>query len=766
MIEAISRIENIGTFHHFAPETPVRFQKLTLIYGPNGTGKTTLCAILRSLARNDADIPKGRKTLGRDGASRVDIRLAGGKSCIWNGNGWEGERPPIEIYDEQFVRENLYTETVEVDHKRNLLQVVLGEEAVRLQEEIKKLDDDSRETQGEITRHEAELTKIIGDRIKLNDFLNLQEDPEIDEKIASKSAEVEAHRDAEAIRTNPILQRLPLPAVPDHLQDILQRTMEQVAHDAEKKLEDHLHHCGLGSDGRRWLEQGLGFVREEADAPCPFCGQSLEPVKDLIQAYRAVFSEEYRALKGQIEKLEREVKSAFGEMPEARIAQIVAENRGRLAFWKKYVGPIGDEVGPPTDWESAWKTFRETALDALDQKSKAPLEPVAPDEVRRASERLKGTLGALDKYNEAIVELNHWIERRKTEASTEKLAEAQRQLDELHLIRKRYEPAVKDRCDQLDELRAKKEQITEDKENAQQMLRKQSERIAKVGQRVNELLDRFGAGFAIADMKQENPGGKPALGWAIEIRGHRVPLGKRDTPASIPHFKNTLSAGDRSALAFAFFIAQLEQKADLAERIVVLDDPFTSQDSSRRRTTLNEIRELVEKAANVVVCSHDIGFLLDLKRQRMRAAREEVEIKFGLEVGSSLKKNDLDTLFESRTTACEARLWNYLRRDEGDPRIVAADLRMFIEQRIKARFPEIRASNTPLGNVIGLLRQRGLRPEKDLEDLSTINQYASQFHHPEGGVDVLNVDPQELKAMIKLAIDVVRRMYTLQPTPG
>lgn len=145
MIEAISRIENIGTFHQFAPDPPVRFEKLTLIYGPNGTGKTTLCAILRSLARNDADILKGRKTLGRDGPSRVEITLPGGKSWIWNGDTWEGEPPPIDIYDEQFVRENLYTETVEVDRKRNLLQVVLGEEAVRLQEEIKKRDQELNE---------------------------------------------------------------------------------------------------------------------------------------------------------------------------------------------------------------------------------------------------------------------------------------------------------------------------------------------------------------------------------------------------------------------------------------------------------------------------------------------------------------------------------------------------------------------------------------------------------------------------------------------
>jgi wobble nucleotide-excising tRNase len=251
--------------------------------------------------------------------------------------------------------------------------------------------------------------------------------------------------------------------VRNELEDILQRTIEQVAQDAEKKLDDHLHRCGLDGRGRSWLEQGLGFVREEPDAPCPFCGQSLEPVKDLIQAYRAVFSEEYRALKGEIEKLAREVTDAFGEAPEARTAEIVATNQERWAFWKKYVGPIGDEVAPPTDWRSVWKTFRKTAVDALDQKSKAPLEPVATDEVRRATALLKDTLRALRNYNEAIAKLNERIERCNQEASTEKLEEAERELDRLKLIKRRHETPLAETCAALVALRDKKDQITKQK---------------------------------------------------------------------------------------------------------------------------------------------------------------------------------------------------------------------------------------------------------------------------------------------------------------
>ena len=49
MLEKVVRIDNIGRFRKCAANGDVLFRKLTLIYAENGRGKTTLCAILRSL---------------------------------------------------------------------------------------------------------------------------------------------------------------------------------------------------------------------------------------------------------------------------------------------------------------------------------------------------------------------------------------------------------------------------------------------------------------------------------------------------------------------------------------------------------------------------------------------------------------------------------------------------------------------------------------------------------------------------------------------
>ena len=85
--------------------------------------------------------------------------------------------------------------------------------------------------------------------------------------------------------------------------------------------------------------------------------------------------------------------------------------------------------------------------------------------------------------------------------------------------------------------------------------------------------------------------------------------GNENTPAGVPCFRNTLSSGDRSTLAFAFFMAQVNGRSNLVDLAVVLDDPFTSLDEFRQKWTCYEIRRLAEKAKQVIVLSHSLEFL-------------------------------------------------------------------------------------------------------------------------------------------------------------
>ena len=46
--------------------------------------------------------------------------------------------------------------------------------------------------------------------------------------------------------------------------------------------------------------------------------------------------------------------------------------------------------------------------------------------------------------------------------------------------------------------------------------------------------------------------------FCVLINEVQVEMGTSDTPLSEPSFKNTLSAGDRTTLALAFFLAEIE----------------------------------------------------------------------------------------------------------------------------------------------------------------------------------------------------------------
>lgn len=83
------------------------------------------------------------------------------------------------------------------------------------------------------------------------------------------------------------------------------------------------------------------------------------------------------------------------------------------------------------------------------------------------------------------------------------------------------------------------------------------------------------------------PGGVATSSYQLVINDTAVDLGDSKTPADRPSFKNTLSAGDRTTLALAFFLAHLERDPAATGKLVVFDDPFSSQDAFLQKILWN-----------------------------------------------------------------------------------------------------------------------------------------------------------------------------------
>ena len=102
---------------------------------------------------------------------------------------------------------------------------------------------------------------------------------------------------------------------------------------------------------------------------------------------------------------------------------------------------------------------------------------------------------------------------------------------------------------------------------------------------VNTYLSRFNAGFSLGNVCSANTRGGSTCTYDVVINNTSVSVGGGTPAPGSPSFRNTLSSGDRNALALAFFLASLDQDPGLADKVVVIDDPISSMDEHRTLTT-------------------------------------------------------------------------------------------------------------------------------------------------------------------------------------
>jgi wobble nucleotide-excising tRNase len=150
MSQRIISIKNVGRFRSCAAVGDVTFRRFTLIFGENARGKTTLCAILRSLSMNTPAFIVGRTTLGSMGRPEVQLLIASVAITFRNG-AWTTAFPDIAIFDGTYVSENVFAgDVIDTEHRRNLYRVIIGAQGVTLAGRLNNLDNLLRAKNNEI----------------------------------------------------------------------------------------------------------------------------------------------------------------------------------------------------------------------------------------------------------------------------------------------------------------------------------------------------------------------------------------------------------------------------------------------------------------------------------------------------------------------------------------------------------------------------------------------------------------------------------------
>ncbi|MBU0488810.1 MAG: hypothetical protein KKD31_12755, partial [Bacteroidetes bacterium] len=166
MINKVIHIKNVGKFTDYSVNTTPtwngEFRPITLVYGQNGIGKTTFTSILKSLKENDALLYQLR-TFGTLNSPEVSIKFDDHPAPIKYSNAeWDTNFPIIEIFDIHFINDNVYTGfEILPQHKKNLFEIIIGQEGIRLKKEISDVKNSIKEKNNALKEIEAKVFKII-----------------------------------------------------------------------------------------------------------------------------------------------------------------------------------------------------------------------------------------------------------------------------------------------------------------------------------------------------------------------------------------------------------------------------------------------------------------------------------------------------------------------------------------------------------------------------------------------------------------------------
>lgn len=628
MISKILKIEGLGRFKNFsnAGNDDLKFLKHTIVFGFNTYGKSTLTTIFRSLKFTEQKYLKGKKSFGYSGDIAIDILDSNNQHLTLENGNWS--EPNIVIFDNHFIHSSVFVgDEIDHKHKSSLHGIFIGENVGQKVAKLKELRNDQDALEKE--RDQVKVKYAKNDLGTFDYFLKTKEVENVGKEIEKKKEEIQRLKNIAALKQ--LVSISPLSSTFNKFSAAMQKTLDT---SAEKNIYDHIRsHWRDDRASKNFLADGVTLLKDEVDT-CVFCGQGLGPVAGLIKDFKKVFGATYAETRQEIEK--------YGEV--------------FLRF----------------DVEAEMAKFSLLGVKCEDILDKEILLQNKKNLDEDVAKKLKDLNHHIDcesmssSFNIFVAEVKKlhptFEELKVEEFSTEKQKVLENVLKQLELSQYRHSKDGKDIADKYDKatkaVEAKKaeigilrEQIDEETKNA----------IEKNQIQINTVLkDILKAGFTIQKLNSRSNLARSTshfVDYEFVINGNIVPISNKrsqsdEEPLDQAYFGNTLSDSDRRLLAMAFFISSLQTDKNLKDKIVVLDDPFSSFDSNRKdylaKAIIDIRNEVDEQPKQIVVLTHDDSFLGRLQEKLPSSDTKILRIRHSDINGSFLEKCNVDEIIEEQ----------------------------------------------------------------------------------------------------------------------
>ena len=579
-IERITHIRHPGVIRDFRwPEGLLPLGRYNLIYGWNGSGKTTISELLRSV---------GAGKTPRFG--EISLQLQGGQTA-------RSHEPSaalaIRVFNRDYVGDNIFP----VGGSTVPPILVLGEDSVEKQKQLEKLNEEllTLETERQNLSTLADSAEKAFDRFNIERARTIKETlrssganrfntydkgsfrDSIQRMRAASSAKSSTLPDAELELARQQHHSMPRPRLdafsfnPPDLGATIERAKEVLGRSVASKTIEHLR---ANPDIAGWVHHGLSLHNPPADQSCQFCGQSLPA--DRLKDLGSHFSNEYAFLMQSIDS-ELDALQGIG----AAYRKVVLPNRHEIQddLSGRYQSAVERHLA---DLALA-DTHLSELVTALDQKRSQAFETVAfAASVALPSWDAAAEISVvIDQHNAACDEFTS-----RTSAARERLAS--------HLVAEAF--------DEYTLLEGSFNSQTECRQALEVDITAQRRRASELERQIVE--HRRPAEELNGDLRRYLGHGELTL--TVEKTGYIV---TRHGQAAY-----SLSEGEKTAIALLYFLKSLsDRRLDKQRCCVVLDDPVSSLDSNALFLAFGFIRSQTEAVGQIVVLTHNFSFFRQVR---------------------------------------------------------------------------------------------------------------------------------------------------------
>ncbi|GAA9352451.1 AAA family ATPase [Helicobacter pylori] len=599
------------------------FKDYNVIFGSNGCGKTSLTRAFELLISKNKHIEKYR-TISTAESPSIEFECKDGSYKIEPNNNIGVPSFKVEIYNSDFLHNNAPFNSEfgfkKLDDGVIILEgSVLGEETKeinqlkncreKVEKRQKKIKDEnntetlSAEQESKIKEYDEEIEKIRKevtskikitlDDIKINNICEVSKDDFKVQEDALTNLEKDFDELDKAMKKFDDLKEMELPkdyqTIKDKLESLFSFDIDKEAGQVSEEIKEH-----ISKVGREFIEKGIELQKEMPNNKCPFCAQEI--TNNIIQDYTNYFNKSIEQFKQDSLEVSGTLKKILEQW---NIKEILQSFERFEPFMKK-----------------DFSTNKESLKNALEQ-IKVLLEKLQKEVGKKGGVKNEKEFQEIDKklsenyekLQKCVNETRNILNQKKEQK--EKLEKLKTELKEARIKKAKH--------DSYDSQKSKRE--AERKLSVLERGHKRLNRLLeKIDKKLKELYDQ-----KRPDIETINNYLK-ALNlpkYSLD-KNYRIVLNSDALENS--EAKIILSDGEKTTLAFAYFLARLKlfyKKENLKNLVVVIDDPISSLDEQRIYNTtclvakINQelAREKLsnnEEKAQVFVLTHNHTFMARL----------------------------------------------------------------------------------------------------------------------------------------------------------